>query len=205
MKNTDDLSIDLKPNVKPIVKFGFVFQGVLIIISIPLLLLLGLEIKNDLPLLSLLPFAGALVFLYAGKKYLENVYYKETIRVSSTEITVIIKKLAQSREHTFAIKDITSFGYAGEEVFTKHPMHNDVIDFTGLATTERELQFLIAEGTLEIETAEQRFRFGKNIASWEAEEVIVNIEAYLGKAFTNKYADTTTSESADLTNDSPEG
>lgn len=187
MTANTDLKIDLKPNIKSIVKFGFVFQGVLIIISIPLLLLLGLQIKNDFPLLSLLPFAGALVFLYAGKKYLENVYYKETIRVSSTDLTVIIKKLTQSREHTFAIKDITSFGFAGEEVFTKHPMHNDVIDFTGLATTERELQFLIAEGTLEIETAEHRFRFGKNMASWEAEEIIAKLEQHFKTKFANKH------------------
>jgi hypothetical protein len=188
MENKHQLQIDLKPNVKSIVKFGFVFQGVLIIISIPLLLVLGLQIKNDLPLLSLLPFAGALVFLYAGKKYLENVYYKESIRVSPTDLTVVIKKLGQSTQHSFSIKDITSFGYAGEEVFTKHPMHNDVIDFTGLATTERELQFLIAEGTLEIETAEQRFRFGKNMASWEAEEVIAQAERYLDSKFENKYS-----------------
>lgn len=188
MTQKSEIIIDLKPKIKSIVKFGFVFQGVLIIISIPLLLLLGLQIKNDLPLLSLLPFAGALVFLYAGKKYLENVYYKESIRISPTDLTVVIKKLGQSTQHSFSIKDITSFGYAGEEVFTKHPLHNDVIDFTGLATTERELQFLIAEGTLEIETAEQRFRFGKNMASWEAEEVIAQVENYLDSKFENKYS-----------------
>ena len=187
MDNPDEIRIDLNPKVKSIIKFGLAFQGLIILLGLPVLIFLGLKIVDDIQLLSLLPFGGAIFFFFIAKKYFENIYYNEYIFLNPNTLTIVIKKLGNIKEYKFDIKDIQYLCFAGDLQYTKHPMDNDVVDFTGLATTERELQFIINEGTLEIETEDETLRFGKNIPSWEAEDIISTAETYLGIKFKSKY------------------
>jgi hypothetical protein len=60
------------------------------------------------------------------------------------------------------------------------------VDFTGLGTSERELQYLIDDGTIEITTETENLRFGKNMTSWETEEVIEQLEAITKRKFSAK-------------------
>ncbi|MNE44313.1 hypothetical protein D3C80_1385330 [compost metagenome] len=78
--------------------------------------------------------------------------------------------------------------FIGTIEYTEHPLQNNIVDITGLATTEKELQFLIDEGTMEIVTASEKFRFGKNIPSWEAERIINLVNVFLGNRIKTELA-----------------
>lgn len=102
--------------------------------------------------------------------------------VTKENITLVRKSLSQTKEYVFKINAIKYFGFANQQ-YTKHPMDNPVIDFTGLAAQEKELQYIIDEGNIKIETDTKNIKFGKNIPSWEVEEIIEEIELFTGRKF----------------------
>lgn len=171
--------ISCKPKEKTIVKFGFGFQGIVIFLGCIAMLFFTYEILSDKAyVFSFIFFGVTIFFFYVGKRYLDNFYFKEYILLETGKIIVVHKTLFNKKQHEFDLKDIVYFGFAGRIDYTEHPMKNDVIDFTGLATVEKELQYLIDEGTMEIRTNEKTLRFGKNLASWDVEEIVSEIEGY---------------------------
>ena len=80
------------------------------------------------------------------------------------------------------LNEILYFGFADQQ-YTKHTMDNPIIDFTGLATQERELQYVIDEGNIKIETTDRTIKFGKNMPSWDVEDVVEEVEAFTGIKF----------------------
>lgn len=192
----DELIIDVKAKLKPIIKFGFILQGVIILLGVIALGILGITTMHDITWLSVLVIGGALFFFYVAKKYFENVFFTEKLIITPYTITVINKTWARENRQEFELRNIKYLGYAGTINYTEHPMNNKVVDFTGLGTAEKELQFLIDNGTIEIETEETVLRFGKNVSSWDAEEIIEQIERYLKVKFVNKYEVNTDHEGA---------
>lgn len=186
-KNSDSLRVNIKPTIKSIIKFGFAFQGILIMIICIGGLIAGVAVlTSELPIFSLLIFAVTIFFIVIGKKYLDEVFYDEYILVNHKSLKLIHKTWCTEKEHTFTINEIQFLGFTGMHEFTRHPMEGDTVDFTGLGTGERELQFLIAEGTMEIRTEHNLIKFGKNITSWDADEITQQLENYLGDKLKNK-------------------
>jgi hypothetical protein len=181
------LSISLKGKVNPIITFGFILQAVVTFLGVIALLILGFTEITEIPLLSLLVISGAVFFSFISKKYFERIFSSEKIIVTYSTLTVIHKTLSKEIKNEFPLRDVLYLGFAGNTLYTENNMGNSVIDFTGLATVEKEVQFLIDEGTIELETEHQVFRFGKNMASWDTEELIKKIEDHLGRKFINKY------------------
>jgi hypothetical protein len=182
----ETIKVSIKREIKPIIRFGLLFQGAIILMAVPVFLYLAYE-AAEFFLLSLLTAGGAVFFLLIGKKYFENVLYKEYFTIGNGDLTVVHKTLWKEREQRFSIPEIRYFSFAGEREYTRHPMDNDVVDFTGLGTSERELQYLINDGTLEIETDKLTFRFGKNIPSWTADEIFGELKDKTGLIFKSKY------------------
>jgi len=182
------LTIEILPSIKPIVKFGLIFQGLLItIVSI----VLGFVIFSNLSNIGIvsLAFVACCFFLFIiGRKYLRRVFYKEIIEVTKNELTIIDKYLTAKDSESFMISEISNICFAGQHNFTSHFLDNGTVDFSGLSITERETQLLIEDGTIELLSNDKKRRFGKNIASWDAEKIISRIEIYIGR---NLHSDNT--------------
>jgi hypothetical protein len=177
------LRIDLNPNVKPIIKAVLAIRGFLMLAIGLGSLHTGIGFWNDSILVAIICFAVFVFFMIIGKKFLEQVFFNEYILLDDKTIKIYLKTFLQEKEHVFNIGEIKHFGFTGQHKYTQHPMHNSVIDITGLEATEKELQFVIDKGTLEIATELEKHRFGKNISSWDAEEIIEKIENYCQKKF----------------------
>ncbi|MBL7934726.1 MAG: hypothetical protein JNM51_02830 [Bacteroidia bacterium] len=186
--------IDLKAETKAIIKIGFVFMGFLIMLAVAAFLFMAFTIITDITVLAIFLISAAILFFYISKKYFQNVFYKEQITIEGDKLTVSNKSWGTEKIHEFNINDIKFFGHVGMREYTEHPMNNSIVDFTGLATGERELQFLIDDGTIEIETEDEVLRFGKNMSSWDTEEVIAKIEKYTNRKFSNKNEETSFEE-----------
>lgn len=191
------LVIDLKPETKAVIKIGFAFMGFLIMLGVAAFLFMALTIITDITVLAVFLIGAAILFFYISKKYFQNVFYKEQIIVEGDKLIVSNKSWGTEKVYEFNINDINFFGHVGMREYTEHPMNNNVVDFTGLGTGERELQYLIDDGTIEIETEDEVFRFGKNMSSWDTEEVIAKIEKYTNRKFTNKNKETSFEENGE--------
>ena len=109
-------------------------------------------------------------------------FFSETLIVTKQSIAIIHKNLANTKESVVNFNEIHYFGFANQQ-YTKHTMDNPTLDVTGLAQRESELQYIIDEGNIKIETSSKAIKFGKNMPSWDVEEVIEEIEEFTGLKF----------------------
>lgn len=58
--------------------------------------------------------------------------------------------------------------------------------YAGWGVSEKEVQYVIDDGTIELFYNGATRRFGKNIASWDAEEIISRIERFTEHTFNRK-------------------
>jgi len=178
------LTIEILPSMKTIVRLGLVFKGIFIIGCSIFTTIIILTTISDITIASLMLIAMCIIYFIAGKKYLNRVFYKEIVEVDKNNLTIIDKYLTSKETISFPITEISSIGFVGQHNYTRHPLDNDTMDFTGFGVAEREVQFLIEDGTIEIYCNGVTRRFGKNIASWDAEEIVNNIKRFAGNRLT---------------------
>ncbi|PBQ30641.1 hypothetical protein CNR22_02250 [Sphingobacteriaceae bacterium] len=180
---TDSLSIKLNSGSKSILKIGFLLRALILLITIIGAALTGINVFKEMPLLGIICLAvsiGVLIILY---NMLKAAFYSESLLITKQTITVIYKTQGNTTETSFHLDDIRYFGFF-QQHYTKHPMDtNPFIDVTGLAVLEKELQYVIDEGNIKIETATKSMRFGKNMPSWDVEELVEEIENFTGLKF----------------------
>lgn len=183
---TTQFVINVKAQVKPVIKLGFAIQGFVIVLCIIAFVFLGVDFFTSSSVIGTICFAIAVFFYFVAKKYFDNVFLKEQISIDGNNLSVIITKGGNEKKYVFELDDIKYFAHVGAFKYTEHPMNNKIVDFTGLGTSERELQYLIDDGTIEITTETETLCFGKNMTSWETEEVIEQVEAITKRKFTAK-------------------
>lgn len=184
---TKPFIIDLKSDTKTVIRIGFAFTGFLLLVGVLGFCFIIFSIISDITVKAVVVIVACILFFYVARKYFQNVFYKEQISIDGDKLIITYKSWSFEKVYEFNLADIKYFGFVGMREYTEHPMNSSTVDFTGLGTGERELQFLIDDGTIEIETEDEVLRFGKNISSWNAEEVIEKIETHLGRKFINKY------------------
>lgn len=188
-KNKAELKIEFQKTLKPILKNIFLFNGCLLFCSLPLIAFAISRTWIDSPIATIVLIAAMLITFIVAKKYHSNALYREFIILTAETLTVVNKVgHGNTKKKVFEIEQIEKLAFIGTIEYTEHPLQNNIVDITGLATTEKELQFLIDEGTMEIVTANERFRFGKNIPSWEAERIINLVNVFLGNRIKTELA-----------------
>lgn len=174
------LKIEIIPVIKPIEKIVFILKTVFYAgIGIGFMAVLIFQMK-DLGFMLIGLFAVVAVYFLVGRTYFNNTFYKEIIEVTKDDIKVIDQYLFAKKIRVFPIAEIAHIGFIGQRQYTRHPLDGDNMDFNGFATMEREMQYLIKDGTIEIFYNGAGRRFGKNLPSWDAEEVIKRIAAFTG-------------------------
>lgn len=179
-ESEDKLTIEILPSMKTIVRLGLVFKGILIIGCSIFITIIILTTISDITIASLVFIAMCVIYFIAGKKYLNRVFYKEIVEVNRKDLTIIDKYLTSRETISFPLTKISSLGFVGQHNYTRHPLDNNTMDVTGFGVAEREVQFLIEDGTIEIYCNGVTRRFGKNIASWDAEEIVNKIKRFAG-------------------------
>lgn len=126
--------------------------------------------------------AIGIVLFRISYKMVGSAHFKESILISADSITIVQKSAGSVKQHEFKLDDVICLGYANQQ-YTNHQMHNPVVDFTGLGVGERELQYVIDEGNILLQTRDKVIKFGRNMPSWDVEEVIEQIETITGRKF----------------------
>ncbi len=174
------LTIEIIPLIKPIEKIVFIFKTLFYVgIALGCLALIIFQYK-DFNLVVLYFFGVLILYFLAGRNYFNNTFYKEIIEVTKDDMKVIDQYLFAEKIRIYPIAEIAHIGFVGQRKYTRHPLDGDSMDFNGFATMEKEMQYLIKDGTIEIFYNGAGRRFGKNLPSWDAEEIIQRITAFAG-------------------------
>jgi hypothetical protein len=174
--------IALNSGAKSILKIGFIVRAGFVFFICVAAGMAGIHNLKDSFVFALLCFAVCFILFLIFYKLLSTAFITEYLVVTEDSITVVCQKIGNKDEYTVMLNDIVNFGFAGLD-YTRHPFANTIVDFTGLATQERELQYVIDEGKIQMTTSNDVFRFGKNMPSWEVEEVLEKVEAFTGTKF----------------------
>ena len=183
------LRINIKPSVKPIIKGVLSLRGFLMLLIGLGVLHTGISFIGESWVVSLICFAAFIFFLVLAVKFYEQVFYQEYLLLEPEGITVVLKTFVREKQQYFAINALKHLGFAGQRAYTHNAMYSPVFDITGLEAGEKEMQYVIDDGTMEIETADKKHRFGKNMNSWDTEEIIKQIENYYGQSFSPQIND----------------
>lgn len=169
--------IHLNSNPKSVIKVGLLVRAIYFLMpAIIFFFIAVIALKEEL-LGAIVCFIIGILFFYIFFKILNRAFFKEFLTVTKQDVTLTLKTLSNKKEYVFLLNEIKYFGFSSQ-TYTKHPLDNPIVDFTGLAATERELQFIIDEGNIKIETATQSIKCGKDLPSWEVEEIINDIEQF---------------------------
>lgn len=166
------LVITLHTKARPASKLGFILQGIFLFMSIPVLIYVGIALSKSLLFLSMLTFASVFLLLFLSKWYFEKVFFTEKIIVSYSKMTILYRTFFKEVKHEFLLRDVHSLGFAGRA--------------PGKSVKKAQVT-LVENGTIELETEKQIFRFGKNNTAGETAELIKKIEGHLGRNFMNNH------------------
>lgn len=171
------LRITIKPALKMIIRI--IYTGLIVLLVGSLLVSSWLIYQNgaDLSLIGLFTLAWLFIIFFVFRKLLNRLYYSDVIELSKAELQLIRKKLFVAKSNTIPLSEIKHIYYHDWAT------HSGGYDVTGLHFAQSEVDFTIATGKLVIETRSGVFYLGKDISSWDGEELLQRIEAFAGHRF----------------------
>jgi hypothetical protein len=178
-ESNNSLLVEIKPDPKPIVKFGMLFFYVMpFAIFIVLAFVIISQNRNliddkNLLLLGMIIGSGILVYIF-----LRKIFEKEIMIVDNKNLTLLKRFLFDRKKSQLNKKEIKDLKYVGREEFTDHPLDTKGFDYLGLGTGEKEVQWFIESGNLTFNYKGSNFRFGKNIWEEEGNELIEKLKKY---------------------------
>ncbi len=176
------IKIDLKSEGRSVIKTGMSVKAGLIFFLAALCLWSAIRFWQESWLAVVILLVIGVVLFRIAYKMLGSAFSKESVLISPESITIIQVSAGTTTQHKFKLDDIVYLGYANQQ-YTAHQMDNPVVDFTGLGVGERELQYVIDEGNIRLQTRDKVIKFGRNMPSWDVEEVIERIESITGRKF----------------------
>lgn len=184
----EGLHITLRPNRPLALKFGLGVYA-LVYLTVGLMLVNMIRMGNPsysgicvftIAILVLLG-AAAVPFLIA-RSFVRRLTEQESMKVTATQIIITLSSLFGSKDKVFPIDRVKEIGVAGEEDFTPHPLEDNNAAVQ-LMINERLIRYQITDGNMYISDGKTQVRFGKEIPSWDAEEIVTAIEQYTGRTF----------------------
>jgi hypothetical protein len=185
------LSIELNPR-KPII----VTIGMTVLVVLYVFIAITISLIPDRSRLSspdfgyVLGLAGlfiysALYFLVA-RAFIRRLTQQEIITVNHSQLIITDRYLLGKTVRKYDLQHVTEIFFAGRENFTKHPLEGNYADI-GFRGMEGVVQYQITDGNMLMTYGKRQIRFGRNIPSWDAEEIVEIIMKYTGKSLTPKY------------------
>jgi hypothetical protein len=178
----ESIKIDINSGSKSVLKLGLVLRAGAVLFTLVSLAIFGIQFFDDFITITLICFAMALGLFIVFFKIMNAAFFKEYLIVTKNGLTVFQKNLSGVKKYPVELSEIIYFGFSNQQ-YTKHVMHNPIVDFTGLATQEKEMQYIIDEGNIKIETENEIIKFGKNVPSWDVEELVTEVENFTGRKF----------------------
>jgi hypothetical protein len=174
--------IKLKSASSSILKAGFMFRAVFFGSFVFGAAALGISMLHDSLLLAAICFLVSFVLIIVIYRMLSTAFRSEEVLVGKHDLVIVQKGINVKTQETIPLDEIRRFGFF-ETQFTRNAMDIKTLDITGLAAQEHEMQYVIDEGNVMIETETRTFRFGKKLPSWEVEELVEQVEEICGRIF----------------------
>jgi hypothetical protein len=125
----------------------------------------------------------SMLYFLVARAFIRRLTRQEIIKVNATSLIITDKYMFGESSKSYDLQHVSRIFFAGTENFTKHPLDGNHADI-GFRGMEGMVQYQITDGNIMVLYGKRQIRFGRNIPSWDAEEIIDAISKYTGKDFT---------------------
>ena len=126
---------------------------------------------------------SALLYLLAAYRFLSGTLYREQLLLTPDHFIIIQRRFIRKNIVKYQWRDMGALHYIGKDKKTDHPMKGHHYDYFGFDTLEHIVQSRHREGNLFFSYHGYPVRFGKNVYSWHAEELVNMMRLYAGDSF----------------------
>lgn len=185
----DHLEILITPKHSKILAFGIAFEGTMYligaIVGLSLLIFIFTQSEelsfswqffSEVPMLISVP----IICLVLGYWYLVHLINFERITCYKDKLEI----RSQRKTRTYEVRKISHLEFSGPGQLTKHPLSGSTVDYNGFGVTEMESQMVIPDGSVTFFYEGRTIRFGKNVYSWDAEEILKKLTEFTGNDLT---------------------
>lgn len=176
----DHLLIVLGNRIQPRIRVLFWAEFVLTTGMATVFLMRALPAEN-----GWLNWAGgvgaAILYLLAAYRFLSRMLFDEKILLDDHSLTVIHRTPFFLQTNSYLWSDIGPLHYTGKSAKTDHPLKGKCYDYLGFETQEHLIQNLHHDGNLSFTYKGMPVRFGKNVFSWDAEEIVRMMKLFKGE------------------------
>ncbi|HRO43865.1 MAG TPA: hypothetical protein PL009_13595 [Flavipsychrobacter sp.] len=175
----DHLLIDLGNRIQSRIRIIYWIEFV-ITMGIATIILLELLSLNTTWFYALASISISLLYLLAAYRFFSRMSYREKIRVTDQDFTIIKQTPFRHKETSYVWTKMGVLHYKGKEAKTDHPLKGKCFDYFGFDTQEKLVQDLHHDGNLYFNYCETSVRFARGIYSWHAEEIVRMIRIFSG-------------------------
>lgn len=134
--------------------------------------------------LNVLLFAiGAVICFIAAFRFLRAATLKEELLIRKNELQIINSALFTQAVQRLDVSGIRSFRFLSKPELTDHPLAGKNFDYLGFQTEQKVINEMHGDHQLAIDYDGELVLFGKDIVSWEYDELVHLIGEITGRTF----------------------
>jgi hypothetical protein len=138
---------------------------------------------------SILSILGTIACAIGFYRLMKRATESEKIFVNKKTLEIIKSGFSNRDVECFAIDKISDFKFSEKKKFAPHPLKGETFDYLGFQTEQEVIQDLHMEGRVSFVYDNRIIKFGRDLTSWEFNELEVLLYDLTGNDFryTDKY------------------
>jgi hypothetical protein len=144
---------------------------------------------HEVVMAAIIAVLGIVAFTIGFYRFINKATETEKIFINKKEFEIINSSLLKVDKKSFLIGNISDFRFLEKERYEPHPLKGETFDYLGFQTEQQVIQDLHSEGRASFIYNGRQVRFGKELASWEFNELEVLLYEASGNdlRYTDKY------------------
>lgn len=103
---------------------------------------------------------------------------QEQLFIDAKELILMIKGIRSMKRQVFDLASVTHFRFLDKSVMAPHPLAVEGFDYLGFQTEQRVIQEMYGDNRLAFDYNGRTVQFGKNIYSWEFDDILRVMRSY---------------------------
>lgn len=182
---TTTIIVPSKTKWKWINQFGLIMMSVLFLALMSLLGYITYISFNTMLIFSILVSLIMLFLLYQFKRFIQSNFFHEKLILNPNKITIEIWSLVGSIKISIDFNEIQYFGQITTDY--QNDISNYSTEVSSMSNSSSKVilkkYFLVEKARIEVRTSDKIILFGKNLASWDIDELINKVEYHTGVFF----------------------
>ena len=138
---------------------------------------------------SIFGFIGTIVFGICFYRFAKRAAESEQLYIDKEKFEIIRKNFLKKSVLYFELSEISHFKFHERPKFSPHPLKGETFDYLGFQTEQQVISDVHTEGRISFMYKGKEIKFGKDLYSWNFEELEMLLYDVTGNDFRYRDAD----------------